>query len=223
MIERAESVREMTPILDPLADDDTAVEIYRQLYASLDLSPDGDQVIALASAIPGEGTSTIALGLARTLAEDVTSAVTLVEANFARPSLAQRLGLPASPGLADVLREEQRIGDVLIPAMTNLSVVPAGDARSSTGNLLYQLVHQLAVTPPFGGSHGLRGLVILDLPPILGHGYSRLAARLADALLLVVRAEVTPINVVQEAVQTLENPPRGVILNATQAKRRRRR
>lgn len=221
---RIKRVEEIASVRAPLQHDDDIIAIYRQLYASLEvLSPEGNQVIGVTSAIGGEGTSAVALGLAQTLAQDLDSAVALVEANFARPSLARRLALPPSPGLAGVLRGEQRIGDVLIPASHNLYVVGAGDAQSSSGNLLYQLMHQLAVTPPFGGSHGLDGLIILDLPPILSHGYSRLVARLMDALLLVVRAGVTPANVVQEALRTLENPPRGVVLNEAEISSPRRR
>src|SRR5579884_759263 len=99
---RAES-SDVPLYLPPLSEDDPDTEIYRHLYASLDLSPEDDQVIGVVSSISGEGTTTIALGLARTLAHDLNVAVALVEVNFARPCLEQRLGLPTSPGLAAVL------------------------------------------------------------------------------------------------------------------------
>lgn len=56
--------------------------------------------------------------------------------------------------------------------------------------------------------------MILDLPPIINHSYSTLAASVADAVVLVVRAGVTPADVVREAIARLEDrPPQGVVFN----------
>ena len=57
-------------------------------------------------------------------------------------------------------------------------------------------------------------MLILDLPPLLNHRYSPLVAGVADAIVLVVRAGVTPIGVVREALALLEDrPPVGVVFN----------
>jgi Mrp family chromosome partitioning ATPase len=68
---------------------------------------------------------------------------------------------------------------------------------------------------PFHTLHGPDRIVILDLPPLINHSYSPLAASIADAIVLVVRAGVTPIDVVREAIARLEDrPPSGVVFNA---------
>jgi Mrp family chromosome partitioning ATPase len=61
---------------------------------------------------------------------------------------------------------------------------------------------------------GPRSLLILDLPPVLSCGYGELAARLAEAVLLVVRAGQTPASLVAETCARLEQVPlRGIVLN----------
>ena len=67
--------------------------------------------------------------------------------------------------------------------MSNLAVVPAGlggaDAMTALAELRRQELHERLADPD--------ELMILDLPSVLGSYYGTLAARLAEALLLVVR------------------------------------
>jgi hypothetical protein len=58
------------------------------------------------------------------------------------------------------------------------------------------------------------GIVILDLPPLLGYAYTPIAAQAAEAIILVIRAGVTPVDIAQQAIARLGNQsPRGVVLN----------
>lgn len=209
---RARSIdRTSSPALSPVpVEEELPLETYRQVFVSLDLSPDIHPVIGVTSAIAGEGRTTVALGLARTLAHDLDCMVSLIDADLERPSLAERFDLNGSFGLADVLRGEMRLADVRCLVAPNLCVVTAGTDSDTAAGLL----RQLPINNPFHGREGLPGVTILDLPPLLGFGYSSVAARAADAILLVVRAGVTPAEVVREGVVRLEDrPPRGVVLN----------
>jgi non-specific protein-tyrosine kinase len=187
-------------------------EIYRQLYVSLDLPHNAHPlVIGVTSAISGEGRTTVALGLAQTLAADLDTPITLVEVDLERPSLALHFGVAPSPGLCEVLRGECGFDEVMRAVSEDLSVVTAGTVGPDSARLL----HQLPARDPFHGTEAPQGLVILDLPPVINHSYSSLAASVADAVVLVVRAGVTPSDVVQEAIARLENrPPQGVVFNA---------
>lgn len=187
-------------------------EPYRQIYVSLELPSGGrSATIGVTSAISGEGRTTVALGLAQVLAVDLDMPVTLVEVDLERPSLATHFGVAAAPGLCEVLRGELRLDEVLRAISTKLSVVTTGSSGSDSARLL----RQLPINDPFHGPHAPDGIVILDLPPIINHSYSALAASVADAIVLVVRAGVTPGNVVQEAIARLEDrPPQGVVFNA---------
>lgn len=205
-------VRASNPILLPHANDVHESELYRQVYVGLDL-PSNVQpiVIGVTSAISGEGRTTIALGLAQTLAVDLDVPVTLVEADIERPSLAIHFDIAPAPGLCEMLRGEYQIDEVMRPLSRNLSVISTGCASSDSARLL----RQLAIQDPFHASTVLNGVVILDLPPLINHSYSPLVASIADAIVLVVRARVTPLEVVREAIARLEDrPPQGVVFNA---------
>jgi Mrp family chromosome partitioning ATPase len=186
-------------------------ELYRQVFVSLDLPQHAPStVIGVTSAISGEGRTTVALGLAQTLASDLDVPITLVEVDIERPSLALYFSIVQSPGLCEVLREELRLGETMRAVSANLTVVTTGTVGPDTARLLRQLPAQ----DPFHGPDAPDGVIILDLPPIINHSYSPLAAGVADAVVLVVRACVTPRSVVQEAVARLEDrPPQGVVFN----------
>ncbi len=190
-------------------------EIYRQIFTGLELPEKASvAVIGVTSAIRGEGRSTIALGLATTLAIDLEARVTLVEADLEHPCLSDLLHISPSAGLTSVLREEHELSEVVctLPAAYGaLSLIPAGKVRRNVAPLL----RRLAALDPFRSPNGLKGLVILDLPPVVNASFGALAANLADATILVVRAGVTPLQLVREAVARLDDrPPQGVVFNA---------
>jgi len=209
---RSRSTVDDRALVSTTATDDESLEVYRQLCVSLTLPSDVRPiVIGVTSALSGEGRTTVAVNLARTIAEDMATLVTLVEVDLEHPSLAQRYGLPPAPGLSEVLRGERHIDEVRTTVAENLAVIPAGAVGSKSAILF----RQLAVFDPFHGEGGLDGIVVLDLPPVIKHSYSVLAASVADAVILVVRAGVTPVDLVRETINRLDqNPPQGVVFNA---------
>lgn len=80
-------------------------EQYRLLAAEIALQlPNGPpRVLLFTGATAESGTTTVVLNMALTLARTGANRVTVVDANLARPALAERLGLAAGPGLCDVL------------------------------------------------------------------------------------------------------------------------
>jgi protein-tyrosine kinase len=198
------------PVLSP--------EIFRQVYVSLDLPEDRGPVIGITSSIAGEGRTTIAAALARTLASDLEQTILLVDASFTQPSETKHFGPLASAGLAAVLRGEATLTEVMHQVSDRFFVVPGGNARSDTARLLRQLSDQ----DPFQHIRALGAVTVLDLPPLLSHSYSSLAASAADALVLVIRAGVTPSTAVREAIERLgEQPLQGAILNGERSARPR--
>lgn len=210
------SSKSVTPsLLHAVTEGEATSEVYRQIYVGLALPADVQpMVIGVTSAISGEGRTTVALGLARTLASDLDVPVALVEIDLDRPALARQFDIASTPGLAEVLRGEYRLDEVLRPVSENLSVVTAGAVGPDVGRLL----RQVPVLDPFHGPDGPQGIVILDLPPIMNHSYAASAAAVADAVVLVVRAGVTPYDVVREAIARCEDhPPQGVVLNGSRS------
>jgi Mrp family chromosome partitioning ATPase len=186
-------------------------ELYRRVFSALDLDDTAAvSVIGVVSAIRGEGRTTIASRLAMTLAMDLDRHVWLVEADLQQPSYARLFNVDSGPGLCAVLEGTQELEAVAYPVAKNFSLVPAGTANGNAGRLL----RRLATQDLFHQASALDGMVILDLPPLLHNSYGALVARIADATLLVVRAGVSPVHVVREAMALLDHqPPKGIIFN----------
>lgn len=184
---------------------------YRRAYASLVLPDRAPPTIAITSAVRGEGRTTVSLGLARTIALDSAEMrVVLVEADPERPALSSRLGLPAGPGLADILCGRTSAHAALASLGDNLWVIPVGDDTAEAPRLLRQLADGRLVIGP-----DLADLVILDLPPVMTDAYAPLIATAAGVTLLVVRGASTPHKVVRAAVDRFDGVlPQGIILNA---------
>jgi Mrp family chromosome partitioning ATPase len=113
----------------------TAAQQYRNLLAGLLAQcPTGwGQVLLFTAPAPWGGTTTVLLNLAITAARQDGKRVAVVDANFRRPALAQRLGLGPAPGLREVLA-----GSVPLPqalqetAQSNLMALAAGQSTAGS-------------------------------------------------------------------------------------------
>ncbi|HEU5439933.1 MAG TPA: CpsD/CapB family tyrosine-protein kinase [Ktedonobacterales bacterium] len=166
--------------------------------------------VGFTSAIAGEGKSLLALTTAAVLAEDSIEPVLLLEANWEHPTLHEHFGLPPTPGLAEWLRGECSEEDVRHEVAENLSVVVAGDGRADAVKLLRRLRERSAAYKVTSSP----ALLICDLPPVVTCGYGTLAASTMESVVMVVRAGVTPEDMVAQACSQLEHLPiEGVVLN----------
>jgi Mrp family chromosome partitioning ATPase len=107
------------------------------------------RAIALLSAQREAGCTSILLTLAHVLAETPTR-VLLIDADFARPALAQRLGLQPECGLWDVLRESAALETALLPLIRDkLMLLPLAcpvdhaDVRKAAGDAFTRLMDRL--------------------------------------------------------------------------------
>lgn len=150
------------------------------------------RVIVLTSANPSEGKTTVTINLAIALAE-INRRVLLIDADMRRPRLQNLFGLGAGPGLADLLREKTLSEGVTIDqtvcptAIPGLYVMRSGRNSGVVSNLLHssrlpELLQQL---------RSEFDTVVIDTPPALHISDARVIGRLADAVLLIVRAGIT--------------------------------
>lgn len=122
----------------PKEQDTEAFRILRTNVGFLD--PAGPpKVVLVTSPLPEEGKSTTASGLA--WAEAVASRATLlVDCDLRRPTVAKRLGLPASPGLTEFLAGEAEPADILHTVDAGdgakLVVITAGGHTSNHAEML---------------------------------------------------------------------------------------
>lgn len=188
------------------------------LHLSLPLffaQQDPIQALGVTSAVEGEGKTLAGLLVSHALASNSQRSVILVECDWQRPALSQRLNLAASPGLSEWLRGAADRSEVRRQVAHNLTIVPAGlggaDAMTALAEMNRRDFRERLASP--------NELLILDLPSVLGSYYGPLAARLADALLLVVRAGSTPSDFVTQACDALKHlRVEGIILNQVQAR-----
>lgn len=188
-------------------------EAYRQLRTNLQFVDvdNPPRIIAVTSAIPGEGKSTTALNLAASLAE-AGARVCLVEADLRRPSIAKALGLVGDVGFTTVVIGKAPVESVLQNAGRNLAILTSGPIPPNPSELLIsqharQVITDLAANVDF---------VIIDTPPLLPVTDGAELATICDATLLVHRAGKTTRDQALRSVQALEKvgrKPVGVILN----------
>jgi len=161
----------------------------------------------------GEGTSTVAAGLARILAERAGLRMLLVEANFRSPALAERLHVEAAAGFAGALAGQASLdGTVAKTGTPNLALVPAGLAAAGSARLLSGprfavLLDELAA---------MGDLVILDAPPVLPYADALTLASKVDRVILVTQADRTQRGHLERAKDELDKAGAtilGVVLN----------
>jgi receptor protein-tyrosine kinase len=89
-------------------------EAYRQIRTNLQFVDvdNPPRIIAVTSAIPGEGKSTTAINLAHSLVQ-AGNRVILIEADMHRPSIGPALGVRPRHGIASVLIRQVRLEDAL--------------------------------------------------------------------------------------------------------------
>ncbi len=157
------------------------------------------RTMLITSSRPGEGKTTVALYLAATMAK-AGSRVLLVDGDMRRAKLHRYFTVASSPGLAEILAEEQMPEHpVVATALPNLHFLPAGAASTEPG--------ELVLGPAFGVF--LRQLaphydhVLIDSPPVLAADDAAALAPGMDGVLFVVRGSYTSARMVRDALDAL--------------------
>jgi Mrp family chromosome partitioning ATPase len=173
------------------------------------------RILGLTSAVAGEGKTSMAWLVSYSLASSSRRPVVFVECDWERPSVSRDLGLPDSPGLSEYLSGVCELAAIRHLFLPNLTVIPAGlggvDALTALAELQQGELHDRLADP--------ETLLILDLPSVLDSTYGVIAARLAESLMIVVRAGSTPSPFVDRACKELQHlRVEGIILNKVQTR-----
>jgi capsular exopolysaccharide synthesis family protein len=167
---------------------------------------------AVCSAVAGDGKTTISIGLALTIAQDLPDRrVVVVETDLWRPVLAADFGLEPAPGLVDSLLDRTPVLSTLrSTSLDNLSLVVAGSAPAGAQRLL-RSARMPQIVEELKGTHDV---VILDTPATLAHSEVALLTRMVDEVVFVVRTGVTPARDLTSALARLHGARiRGIVVN----------
>jgi capsular exopolysaccharide synthesis family protein len=204
------------PVIESLEDQNSVIgEELRFFAASLSDLCRRRQVTCLAvtSALPGEGKSTLSVGLATALSRERGRGILLIEADLRRPSLAKTLGLPQGPGLSEWLTGA--VEDVPVR-----SVEPGGFFLVTAGTTLLkrpELLGSPRMDALLKAGRRLFDFVLLDAVPVLPVADTVLMQDLVDGFQLVVRSRRTPRDAIRDTLAKLR-PDRiiGVVFNGHQ-------
>ncbi|KGB57854.1 P-loop NTPase [Sphingopyxis sp. SE2] len=161
--------------------------------------PRGHRVL-IASANPGEGKTFSAVNLALSLAVEADHDVLLIDADIAKPSVLDALGLEDGPGLMDALADPHLpLGDCLIQTdIAGLKVMPAGTQHMHDTELLASARTETLLAQLEAGAPGR--ILILDSPPVLAASPAAVLAGHVGQTIMVVRADETLESALRDAI-----------------------
>jgi capsular exopolysaccharide synthesis family protein len=190
-----------------------AAEQYRLLRTRVTRAENGRalRTIIVTSPNKGDGKSLTAANLALTMAQDPQQRVLLLDADLRRPSIHSLFGVSDTPGLSDILMGGATLEESLVTVPDQrLTLLPAGLIPSQPAELL--------------GSSGMRRLldllrtrfdrILIDMPPVAPLADVAIASSMADGVLMIVRAGVTPKPAIERALSGIDNGKvLGLVLN----------
>jgi polysaccharide biosynthesis transport protein len=152
----------------------------------------GPQVIVLTSPCPGDGKTTVACNLSIAVAE-IGRKVLLIDGDLRRPRLHKVFGVANNGGLSDALWADTPLETLPISHLvreteiSGLCLLPGGSCGVTPSNLFYSPRMSRLLTR-------LRtefDMIMIDAPPMIHLADARVLGRLADGVILVVRAGQT--------------------------------
>ena len=183
-------------------------EAVRGLRTTLLLGHDKKpSVIALGSAVPGEGKTTLAIALAHSLSR-IGSRVLLIDADLRRRSLGRLVASQdEQPGLIAALLDDQPLEEVVVASdLLGVDVLSCESCSFNAADIFSfdefnRLIQRAKKSYDF---------IIIDTPPVLSVPDVRLISRCADAMLLVLRWNVTNRLQFVDAVRELGSLSSGI-------------
>lgn len=158
------------------------------------------RVVGIVSAVPGEGKTTVALGLATALARATGQRVLLVEGDLRKPALERYLGLSRGAGVSDWLSTTGPVPPIRMLAGWSVGLLPAGKASLENMEALgSERMMTLLATAREEFAY-----VILDCPPLTPVADAVALQDLVDGMLMVVRARQAPREALVRAAERLK-------------------
>lgn len=177
-------------------------EAFRTIRSTIRLhTPRPPQVVAVLSALPAEGKSTVAMSLARVMGAN-SDKVILVDCDVRRGRVASLAGIAPDVGTVEVLEGQCNWRDAVVRHEdSNLDMIPVTSQKFTTNDLfsgerMRELIAQLRAEYEF---------IVLDTPPLLAVSDARMLASLADGSIFVAASKRTPRRAAAAAIDFLRS------------------
>jgi capsular exopolysaccharide synthesis family protein len=158
------------------------------------------RVVMIASAVAGEGKTSLASYLATSLARSGLRTL-LIDADLRSPGIHRLFDLPVSAGLSELLRSEVSLANAIADtAIPDLKILTAGRCDRPT----IRLLAQGGLSSLFAQLKEQFDFVVVDSSPLLPVADSMLIAQQVDAVLLSIFCEVSCKTKVMAAAQRLQ-------------------
>ncbi len=164
-------------------------EAFRTLRTALTLGTVATDRIAIASAEPGDGKTTVTANLAVSFAQAGKKTL-VIDADLRKPGMTALMGLKGKHGVADILSSRENPASaaaklVQRTELKGLDVLPAGLRRPNPAELLSgpNFVELLA------WAEATYDKVLVDCPPVLAVSDAQIIGRLVDGAILVVQPQ----------------------------------
>lgn len=164
-------------------------------------------LILITSSNPGEGKTFFSLNLALSIALEKDVTVLLVDADFSKPEVLNRLGISGGKGLLDVVAEKSLdISDCLVrTSLPNLVVLPAGRQHHQATELLAS-ERMASIMREIGTRYPDR-VIIFDSPPVLASSAASVLALYMGQAVFVIEAEKTTEPQIKESLNIISGCP----------------
>jgi succinoglycan biosynthesis transport protein ExoP len=200
--------------LSEVAPFSATAEALRYIKVAIDLHPTGAKIIGIVSALPGEGKTTVAAGLAAFVAKSGGRAL-LVDADVRNPSMTRALGYINAPGLLNMVAEKSNFDDLVITDSNfGFNFLPSATQTKPSNSS--DVLNSPAMKEMLKLASKDYDYVLVDLPPILPVVDVKAVAHLFEAFVLVVEWGSTSTNEILKAVNSssvLSERLLGVVLN----------
>jgi capsular exopolysaccharide synthesis family protein len=209
--------------LSPSSGELAAIARFGVLRKGVELLDEADppRTVLVTSGGAAAGKTTVAVSLAQSFAS-VGRRVVLIECDLRRPVIAERLGINHSPGLAEYLRGEveleQVLHDVDGPGAAGLRCIVAGTPTVEAPRLLASD----ALSGMLSELRRSADVIVIDTAPMIAVPDALELVGTADAVLLCVRAGTTSLSELDAAREVIERLPRrpgGVVVTGVSKER----
>lgn len=223
LIPQDDKLSETKPIVIT-SPDSTIAEEFRRIRTNLSFTTSttegNSRLFVITSAGPSEGKTTLAVNIAAALAEN-DARVLLIDADLRHPSVADRMGVQGSVGLAHVLSRQASVKDAVQRYWKpNFHVLPAGPRLQNASVLLNSDIMKALI------NQALRqyDYVIIDTSPMSIANDAAVFGKISGGVMMVVSKDIAFKRSLSEILRqfaTLNVPVLGFVFNRADVRKRR--